>query len=295
MARASGTSSGAPARTKSFCMSTTSSAGAARRSAGGTWAATRGSAAAMTGRSYPRASRGAAVEYIAPDADARDAARAARRRGAGGAPLAADARGRGRPRGGRRRPHAARRRRQDGADARPHGPPRGARPAHRRASPASATRPWPRRWRRRASRRVRADLLDRATVAALPRVPNVILMAGHKFGTTDAPSRTWATNTVLPGFVAEAFAESRIVAFSTGNVYPFVPVDVRRRDRAGAAAAGARRLRGELPRPRARAALVLRDARHARASSTGSTTRSTCATACSTTSPARCATASPST
>jgi nucleoside-diphosphate-sugar epimerase len=71
---------------------------------------------------------------------------------------------------------------------------------------------------------IRADLLDRATVAALPRVANVVFMAGHKFGTTDAPSRTWATNTVLPGFVAEAFADSRIVAFSTGNVYPFVPV-----------------------------------------------------------------------
>ena len=72
---------------------------------------------------------------------------------------------------------------------------------------------------------IRADLLDRAAIAGLPRVPNVILMAGHKFGTSDAPSRTWATNTILPMFVAEAMAESRIVAFSTGNVYPFVPVD----------------------------------------------------------------------
>ena len=71
---------------------------------------------------------------------------------------------------------------------------------------------------------IRADLLDRAAIAGLPRVPNVILMAGHKFGTSDAPSRTWATNTFLPGFVAEAMPESRIVAFSTGNVYPFLPV-----------------------------------------------------------------------
>ena len=69
---------------------------------------------------------------------------------------------------------------------------------------------------------IRADLLDRAAIARLPRVPNVILMAGHKFGTSDAPSRTWATNTILPVFVAEAMADSRIVAFSTGNVYPFV-------------------------------------------------------------------------
>jgi nucleoside-diphosphate-sugar epimerase len=71
---------------------------------------------------------------------------------------------------------------------------------------------------------IRADLLDRAAIARLPRVPNVILMAGHKFGSSDAPSRTWATNTILPMFVADAMAESRIVAFSTGNVYPFVPV-----------------------------------------------------------------------
>jgi nucleoside-diphosphate-sugar epimerase len=71
---------------------------------------------------------------------------------------------------------------------------------------------------------IRADLLDRDAIARLPRVPNVILMAGHKFGTSDAPSRTWATNTLLPALVAEAMAESRIVAFSTGNVYPFLPV-----------------------------------------------------------------------
>jgi nucleoside-diphosphate-sugar epimerase len=55
----------------------------------------------------------------------------------------------------------------------------------------------------------------------------VILMAGHKFGSSDAPSRTWATNTILPVFVAEAMADSRIVAFSTGNVYPFVPAASR--------------------------------------------------------------------
>jgi nucleoside-diphosphate-sugar epimerase len=72
---------------------------------------------------------------------------------------------------------------------------------------------------------IRADLLDRSAIAGLPRVPNVILMAGHKFGTSDAPSRTWATNAILPMFVAEAMPESRIVAFSTGNVYPFLSVD----------------------------------------------------------------------
>ena len=54
-------------------------------------------------------------------------------------------------------------------------------------------------------------------------LPNVILMAGHKFGTTDAPARTWAMNTMLPGWSPRP-SRSRIVAFSTGNVYPFVPV-----------------------------------------------------------------------
>jgi nucleoside-diphosphate-sugar epimerase len=72
---------------------------------------------------------------------------------------------------------------------------------------------------------VRADLLERDEIEALPRVPNIVFMAGQKFGTSDAPSHTWAMNTFLPGLVAEAMAGSRIVAFSTGCVYPFVPVD----------------------------------------------------------------------
>jgi nucleoside-diphosphate-sugar epimerase len=71
---------------------------------------------------------------------------------------------------------------------------------------------------------IRADLLDRDQIARLPRVPNVILMAGQKFGTADAPSRTWAMNTLLPALVAEAMADRRLVAFSTGCVYPFVNV-----------------------------------------------------------------------
>lgn len=66
---------------------------------------------------------------------------------------------------------------------------------------------------------IRCDLLDRNAVAALPNAPNVIFMAGQKFGTSDAPSSTWAMNVVLPSIAAERYAESRIVAFSTGNVY----------------------------------------------------------------------------
>jgi nucleoside-diphosphate-sugar epimerase len=67
---------------------------------------------------------------------------------------------------------------------------------------------------------VRCDLLDRDAVARLPAVPNVIYMAGQKFGTTDAPSRTWMQNVVVPAICAERYADARIVAFSTGNVYP---------------------------------------------------------------------------
>jgi nucleoside-diphosphate-sugar epimerase len=70
---------------------------------------------------------------------------------------------------------------------------------------------------------IRCDLADRDAVATLPRAPNVIYMAGQKFGTRDAPSRTWISNVVVPAIVGEHYADSRIVAFSTGNVYPLVP------------------------------------------------------------------------
>jgi len=70
-----------------------------------------------------------------------------------------------------------------------------------------------------------ADLFDRAALATLPEAPNVVFMAGQKFGTTGQEARTWAVNVLLPGLVAERFARSRIVAFSTGNVYPLTPVE----------------------------------------------------------------------
>lgn len=65
-----------------------------------------------------------------------------------------------------------------------------------------------------------ADLLDRAAVDALPFVPNVIYMAGQKFGTGGDPSQTWAMNTIVPAWCGERFAGARQVVFSTGNVYP---------------------------------------------------------------------------
>jgi nucleoside-diphosphate-sugar epimerase len=71
---------------------------------------------------------------------------------------------------------------------------------------------------------IQADLLDRDALARLPQFPNVVFMAGRKFGSTGAEALTWAMNVHVPALVAEAFAGSRIVAFSTACVYPFVPV-----------------------------------------------------------------------
>jgi nucleoside-diphosphate-sugar epimerase len=71
---------------------------------------------------------------------------------------------------------------------------------------------------------IEADLLDRAQVEALPRARNAIFMAGRKFGSAGHEDLTWAMNAHVPALVAEAFAGSRIVAYSTGCVYPFVDV-----------------------------------------------------------------------
>ena len=69
------------------------------------------------------------------------------------------------------------------------------------------------------------DLLDEVAIKALPKAPNVVFMAGRKFGAEGDLSLTWAMNAHVPALVAQAFANSRIVAFSTGCVYPFVPVN----------------------------------------------------------------------
>ena len=64
------------------------------------------------------------------------------------------------------------------------------------------------------------DLLDPDSLKALPLVENVLFLAGRKFGSAGDPEVTWAMNTVVPVQVAQHFRDSRIVAFSTGNVYP---------------------------------------------------------------------------
>jgi nucleoside-diphosphate-sugar epimerase len=69
------------------------------------------------------------------------------------------------------------------------------------------------------------DLLDEAAIEALPKVQNIVFMAGRKFGAEGDLSLTWAMNAHVPALVAQAFPNSRIVAFSTGCVYPFVDVN----------------------------------------------------------------------
>jgi nucleoside-diphosphate-sugar epimerase len=68
------------------------------------------------------------------------------------------------------------------------------------------------------------DLLAPGALERLPDASSVIFMAAMKFGTTGAEHLTWAMNTYLPGLVAERYKSSHIVAFSTGNVYPLVPI-----------------------------------------------------------------------
>jgi nucleoside-diphosphate-sugar epimerase len=72
---------------------------------------------------------------------------------------------------------------------------------------------------------IRGDLLDRDFLERLPKVKNVFFLAGRKFGSEENLSLTWAMNAYLPALVAEYFKDSRIVAYSTGCVYPLVPVE----------------------------------------------------------------------
>ncbi len=71
---------------------------------------------------------------------------------------------------------------------------------------------------------ITADLLDESSYAFLPDVPNVFYLAGMKFGATGKQPLTWAMNVHLPALVAKHYKGARIVALSTGNVYPFTPI-----------------------------------------------------------------------
>src|SRR5690554_5532534 len=69
------------------------------------------------------------------------------------------------------------------------------------------------------------DLLDTEFIKSLPKVKNVYFLAGMKFGSEENLSLTWAVNSYMPALVVEHFKDSRIAAFSTGCVYPLVPVE----------------------------------------------------------------------
>ncbi len=71
---------------------------------------------------------------------------------------------------------------------------------------------------------IACDLLDKQQLYALPEVENIIYMAGRKFGTDGNEWQTWAMNSTLPAFVADKFRNSNIVVFSSGNIYPIVPL-----------------------------------------------------------------------
>lgn len=68
------------------------------------------------------------------------------------------------------------------------------------------------------------DLLDARAVADLPDSPSILYLVGLKFGTAQNPGATWAMNTIVPARIAERYRNARIVALSTGNVYPLSEV-----------------------------------------------------------------------
>ena len=98
-------------------------------------------------------------------------------------------------------------------------------PGRRVIGVARFSEPGMKEWlRARGVETINCDLLDESALRALPQAPNVIFMAGRKFGAEGDLALTWAMNSHVPALVAQAFCASRIVAFSTGCVYPFVPV-----------------------------------------------------------------------
>lgn len=83
-----------------------------------------------------------------------------------------------------------------------------------------------RRWlEERDVRTIECDLLDSGSLEQLPDAENIVYLVGLKFGTHTNPSATWAINTLVPAQVCRQYAGSRIVALSTGNVYPPVNVE----------------------------------------------------------------------
>ena len=99
-------------------------------------------------------------------------------------------------------------------------------PGRRVIGVARFSEPGSREWLQgRGVETIACDLLDETAIKALPKAQNIVFMAGRKFGAEGDLSLTWAMNAHVPALVAQAFCRSRIVAFSTGCVYPFVAVN----------------------------------------------------------------------
>lgn len=71
---------------------------------------------------------------------------------------------------------------------------------------------------------IACDLNDPETIKELPDAKNIVFMAGRKFGERGSEPDLWVTNTIIPGYIARRYKNSRIIVFSTGCVYPMVPV-----------------------------------------------------------------------
>jgi nucleoside-diphosphate-sugar epimerase len=72
---------------------------------------------------------------------------------------------------------------------------------------------------------IRCDLLDDLAAQQLPEAGDVIYMPGMKFDSAGQEARMWVMNTGLASEVCRRFRHSRILVFSTGNVYGMVPVN----------------------------------------------------------------------
>lgn len=73
-------------------------------------------------------------------------------------------------------------------------------------------------------RTIACDLMDSASLRALPEAENIIYLVGLKFGTSQNPAATWAVNTLAPANVCRRFPQGCIAALSSGSIYPLTPV-----------------------------------------------------------------------
>ncbi len=69
---------------------------------------------------------------------------------------------------------------------------------------------------------IAGNLLDQSFLDQLPDATNVLYLAALKFGASTHKPLLWAMNVKLPALVADRYRRSKIVAYSSGNVYPYV-------------------------------------------------------------------------